>query len=208
MVKMRLLPHDERFFELFENATDIAAQAAQALEQMLGNFEKAETYRQQIADLEHGGDAIIHEVMDKLNRTFVTPLDPEDIRAIASRLDNIIDYTQAAAERIVLYNVHTAYPASIELVRVLSHTVSEVRKVVCLLRDFRNRRDILTHCIEINRLENTGDKLYREALGSLFRQGDVMDLLRWKEIFEQIEQAIDECEDLADVIESLVVKHA
>lgn len=208
MARIRLLPRDERFFELFEQATGIAMAGAEKLQQMLDDFGQAEQYRKEIADIEHAGDAVIHQVMDKLNRTFVTPLDPEDIRAIANRLDDVIDFIQAAAERLVLYNVLEAHPASKELARVLSAVVHQVQEVVILLRDFRQRRAILERCIDINRLENSGDHIYREALGNLFRQGDVLELVRWKEIFEQIEQAIDQCEDLADVIESIVVKHA
>ncbi|OPZ85526.1 MAG: putative pit accessory protein [bacterium ADurb.Bin429] len=209
MAKLRLIPRDERFFDLFEQATDIAVAGADALQCMLSDICRAEECRKQIADIEHAGDSVIHDVMDKLNRTFVTPLDPEDIRAIASRLDDIIDFTQAAAERVVLYDVTTAHTGASELVKVLQQTVLEVKKVVALLRDLGGQRKaILEHCIEINRLENAGDRIYREALGKLFRAGDLLELLRWKEIFEQIEQAIDQCEDLADVIESVVVKHA
>lgn len=208
MARLRLIPRDERFFELFEKATTVAVAGAETLEAMLANIGQAEEYRRRIADLEHEGDSIIHEVMDKLNRTFVTPIDPEDIRAIASRLDDIIDFTQASAERIVLYQVTELNPACQDLAAVLTQATKEVQLVVRLLRDFGQRKAILELCIEINRLENSGDKVYREAMGNLFRQGDMMELIRWKEIFEQVEQAIDECEDLADVIESVVVKHA
>lgn len=208
MARFRLLPRDERFFELFEQAAAIGVDGAETLQHMLEDFARAEEYRQKIADLEHNGDAVIHEVMDKLNRTFITPLDPEDIRALASRLDDIIDFTQAAAERLVLYNVSEPYPASLALAKELVATAKEVQIVVGLLRNLGQRREILEHCIEINRLENAGDKIYREALGNLFRSGDLIELIRWKEIFEQIEQAIDECEDLADVIESVIVKNA
>lgn len=208
MARLRFLPRDERFFELFEKATDVVVAGADTLQKMLEDFGQAEVYRQKIADLEHEGDSVIHEVMDKLNRTFVTPLDPEDIRAIASRLDDVIDFTQAAAERLVLYHVSEPLPVSRELCKVLCQITREVQIVVALLRDFSQRRAILEHCIEINRLENSGDKVYREALSVLFRNGDPMELMRWKEIFDQIEQAIDQCEDLADVIESIVVKHA
>ena len=208
MVKLRLLPRDERFFDLFEKASGVVLAGAETMLQMLNDFENAEQYRQRIGDLEHEGDAVIHEVMDKLNRTFVTPFDQEDIRAIASRLDDIIDFTQAAAERLVLYRVTAPIPASIELATVLLHTVQEVQKVIAMMRDLGDHRKIVEHCIEINRLENAGDKIYREALGRLFQDGDLLELMRWKEIIEQIEQAIDQCEDLADVIESVVVKHA
>lgn len=206
--KLRLLPRDEQFFDLFEQATVILLSGAETLLQMLNDFDHAETYRVKIADLEHQGDAVIHKVMDKLNRTFVTPLDPEDIRALASRLDDIIDYTQAAAERLVLYHVEKPSQASIDLVTVLVQTVTEVKAVVGMLREMSPHRGILEKCIEINRLENAGDKIYRETLGRLFRDGDLLELMRWKEIIEQIEQAIDQCEDLADIIESIVVKHA
>lgn len=208
MARLRLLPRDERFFELFEQATGIIVAGAETLQQMLDDFGQAEMYRKKIHDLEHDGDSVIHEVVDKLNRTFVTPLDPEDIRALANHLDDVIDYTQAAAERLVLYHVSEPLPASRDLAKVLVTAAKELQSVVVLLRNCRQRREILEHCIEINRLENAGDKVYREALGNLFRQGDPMELMRWKEIFEQIEQAIDQCEDLADVIESIVVKHA
>jgi len=205
---LRLLPRDEKFFELFEKASGVVLAGAETLLRMLNDFENADQYRKQIGDLEHEGDAVIHAVMDKLNRTFVTPFDHEDIRAIASRLDDIIDFTQAAAERLVLYRVKAPYPDSVELASVLVQTVRQVDAVVGMLRDLSQRRPIIENCIEINRLENSGDRLYREALGRLFADGNLLELIRWKEIFEQIEQAIDECEDLADVIESIVVKHA
>lgn len=209
MAKLRLLPRDERFFDFFEKATDVAVRGVEALQCMMTDIEHAEECRRKIADIEHEGDSIIHETMAKLNRTFVTPLDPEDIRAIASDLDDIIDYTQAAAERVVLYQVSELHPAALELAAVLMQTVKEVKHVVALLRDLGgNRKEIMLLCIEINRLENAGDHIYREAMGNLFRAGDLMDLIRWKEIFEQIEQAIDQCEDLADVIEGVVAKNA
>jgi len=208
VARLRLLPRDEKFFELFEKASGVVLAGAETLLRMLNDFENADQYRKQIGDLEHEGDAVIHAVMDKLNRTFVTPFDHEDIRAIASRLDDIIDFTQAAAERLVLYRVKAPYPDSVELASVLVQTVRQVDAVVGMLRDLSQRRPIIENCIEINRLENSGDRLYREALGRLFADGNLLELIRWKEIFEQIEQAIDECEDLADVIESIVVKHA
>jgi len=208
VARLRLLPRDEKFFELFEKASGVVLAGAETLLQMLNDFENAEQYRKRIGDLEHEGDAVIHAVMDKLNRTFVTPFDHEDIRAIASRLDDIIDFTQAAAERLMLYQIKAPYPDSVELAGVLVQTVRQVQVVVGMLRDLGQRRLIIEHCIEINRLENSGDKLYREALGRLFEEGDLLELIRWKEIFEQIEQAVDQCEDLADVIESIVVKHA
>lgn len=208
MAKIRLLPHDEKFFELFDQAASIGVQGVEALHAMLQNFDQADDYRKQIADLEHAGDKVIHSVVDKLNRTFITPLDQEDIRAVASRLDDIIDFTQASAERLVLYHVTSPCQECIDLTGILLQTAKEVQTVIGLLHDLSQSRAILEHCIEINRLENQGDHIYRQALGKLFADGDILELIRWKEIFEQIEEAIDQCEDLADVIESIVVKHS
>ena len=174
MAKFRLMTRDERFFELFEKASVIILAGAEALLAMLNDFEHADTYRKKIGDLEHEGDAVIHAVMDKLNRTFVTPFDQEDIRAIAGRMDDIIDYTQAASERLVLYQVKESYPDSVELAGVLVQTVREVQSLVGMLRDLSKRRTILERCIEIHRLENSGDKLYREALGRLFADGNLL----------------------------------
>ena len=208
MARFNLLPRDDEFFTLYEEATSVLIQGADTLVAMLGDLAHAETYRKTIGDLEHAGDAIIHRVMEKVNKTFITPLDQEDIRAIASLLDNVIDYTQAAAERIVLYNATEENPDALALAKVLAQTTRNVQRLMAMLRDLSNQKAVLDCCIEINRLENTGDKTYREGMGRLFRAGDIMELLRWKEILEQIEQAIDECEDLADAVEGLVVKHA
>ena len=208
MARISFIPRDERFFDLFEQAAAVAVAGAAVLQHMLADIGNAEQYRQEMAHLEHQGDTLIHDVVKKLNRTFVTPLDQEDIRAIASRLDDIIDYTQAAVERIVLYHVEAALPGAIDQAAVLAQTVKEVQSVIGKLRDLRQRKEMLDHCIEINRLENVGDHIYREALGSLFHDGDLLELMRWKEIFEQIEDALDQCEDLADLIESVIVKHS
>ncbi len=208
MSRFRLIPRDERFFHLFEQAAGHAITGADALVQLLDDIDNAELYRRKIADLEHAADGVFHEAMDTLNRTFVTPLDGEDIRTIANRLDDILDFTQAAAERVVLYHVTTTHPGAVQLAEVLRQATREVQRVVALFRDLSKRREILTGCIEINRLENDGDHLYRKALSQLFHDGDLMELLRWKEIFEKIEMAIDTCEDLADAIEMVVAKHA
>jgi len=208
MARFRIIPRDERFFVLFEQAADHAVRGAETLQQMLADMEHAEDYRRMMSDIEHAGDSVIHDVMGKLNRTFVTPIDPEDIRAIANSLDDIIDYTHAAAERIVLYHATSAHEKAGDLAAVLVQATKEVKAVVSLLHDLSRRKEIMELCIEINRLENAGDRVYREALGNLFRDGDMMELIRWKEIFEQIEQAVDQCEDLADTIELTLTKHS
>ena len=207
MARFRLLPRDERFFDLFELAADEAIRGADTLQQLLNDMPNFESYRRKMTDIEHAADKINHEAMDKLNRTFITPIDPEDIRVTACRLDDIIDCTHAAVERIVLYRVTVPHPAALELTEVLVQATTEVKAMVAGMRDFSNRAEILLHCIEINRLENVGDGIYREALGSLYLEDDLRELIRWKEIFDQIEQAIDQCEDLADSLELTLTKH-
>lgn len=208
MARLRLLPRDERFFELFEQAADFAVAAADSLRLLFTDTANCELYRKQMADIEHAADKLNHEAVDKLNRTFVTPLDPEDIRTIANRLDDIIDFTHAAVERIALYKVTEVNEAAIALSEVLILSTNETKSMVTCLRDMSQRSVLAAHCIEINRLENTGDCIYREALGSLFSAGDLHELFRWKEIIECIERAIDQCEDLANSLELMVTKYS
>ncbi|MHB9129575.1 MAG: DUF47 domain-containing protein [Armatimonadota bacterium] len=208
MARLRLLPRDERFFTLFDDAANYAVEGVDTLQKLLADIEHIEAYRKQMSDIEHAADKVNHEAMDKINRTFVTPIDPEDIRAISNGLDDIIDSTMAAVERFAMYRVKKTHPGAYAMADVLLKAVIAGKAAVGGLGDLRQRKEILTHCIEINRLENDGDRIYREALGGLFDQGDMLQLLCWKEIFEHIEQAIDYCEDLADAISVVITKHS
>ncbi|HEX2951199.1 MAG TPA: DUF47 family protein [Armatimonadota bacterium] len=208
MAQFRLIPRDERFFELFEQAADLAVAGAETLQKLLQDLDDVEQYRQTMADIEHAGDKVIHEAMEKLNRTFITPLDPEDIRAIANRLDDIVDSIHAAVERVVLCRIIYPNPGASDLTSILVQATREVKAVMVNIRDLSQRDLIAQRCIEINRLENAADQRYRETLGKLFVNGDLMELLRWKEIIEHIEHAANHCEALADIIEFTVVKHS
>jgi len=207
-VKLRFIPREEKFFDLFENAAANIVTGAKLLQELVNNYDRAQELGQQIEDVEHESDITTHEILDRLNKTFITPFDSEDISALASRLDDVLDYIEATADRMLLYEAGPPKPELIALVDVLVDTTVELEKAVRLVRDMTRSRRLLDHCIEINRLENEGDRQSRRALAQLFRTAEPMDAIKWREIYEHVEMAIDKCEDVANVLESVVVKNA
>jgi predicted phosphate transport protein (TIGR00153 family) len=207
-VKLGFIPREEKFFDLFDNAAANIVSGARLLQELVNNYERAPELAHQIEDVEHESDITTHEILDRLNKTFITPFDSEDISALASRLDDVLDYIEATADRMLLYEAGPPTPELIALVDVLVSTAVEVEKAVHLVRDMTQSRRLLDHCIEINRLENDGDRQSRRALAQLFRTAQPMDAIKWREIYEHVEMAIDKCEDVANVLESVVVKNA
>jgi len=207
-MRLRLLPRDEKFFELFEVDTANVVAGAALLQEMVNNFDRAEELAHRIEEIEHEGDITTHEIFDRLNRTFVTPFDSEDIHALGSGLDDVLDFVEATADRMLLYEVGQPTQELQQLVEILVQATKEVEKTVRLMRDLSQSRRILDHCIEINRLENEGDRLSRRALAQLFRTAQPMDAIKWREIYEHVEMAIDKCEDVANILEGVVAKHA
>jgi predicted phosphate transport protein (TIGR00153 family) len=207
--KLGLIPKDVRFFELFERDAANVYQGAIELEEMLEHPDEFEERLKSITNLEHEGDIITHEIMDRLNRTFVTPIDREDIHALAGGLDDILDYIEATADRMHLYKINIPTPEVKELASILTQAVEQISLAIKDLRDLRRARRIMDRGIEINRLENEGDRISRAALARIFDECvDPVDAIKWKEIYEHIETAIDKCEDIANVMETVVVKHA
>lgn len=204
---MRLLPREERFFELFEDAAQKVVRGAKLLVELVKDYGRAEELRREIEDVEHDGDITTHEIADRLNQTFVTPFDHEDIRALSGRLDDILDYILATADRMYLYEAGEPSAEMANLTSVLAETTRVVERAVGGLRDVKKSRRILDYCIEIHRLENVGDEQSRLALAALFRGSDALHALKWKEIYDHVETAIDKCEDVAVIVESIVVKH-
>ena len=207
-MKLRLIPREERFFDLFEAASENVVAGAKLLARMVRDYDQAPEIAGKILEVEHEGDITAHEIMDRLNRTFITPIDHEDIRSLASRLDDVVDYIEATADRMLLYETGKPAQEMTDLVDVLVETTVEMDKAVRKLRDLKQGRRILDHCIEINRLENEGDRISRAALAKLFRSADPISAIKWREIYEHVETAIDKCEDVANIIESVVVKNA
>jgi hypothetical protein len=207
-MRFRFLPREERFFELFERAAKNVAVGAELLAQLVRDHSaRAAELRSQIEEVEHEGDITTHEIVDRLNRTFVTPFDHEDIHALAGRLDDVLDNIEATADRMFLYEAGEPGPEMAKLAEVLVEATKVMERAVKGLSDMKNARRTLDYCIEIHRLENVGDEESRLALAKLFKGSDALHALKWKEIYDHVENAIDKCEDVAAIVEAIVVKH-
>jgi uncharacterized protein len=200
-------PRDRAYFELFEEAGRNATLAAEKLERLLENFPDSGELAGEIRECEHEGDRITHDIIDRLNHTFVTPIDREDILALSSALDDIVDYTEEVADYLGLYRIEAPMDQAISLAHVLSMACQEIGKAIPLLRGFKP--EISEHTVEVNRLENEGDRITREAVASLFdARIDPMVVIRWKDIFERLEAAIDSTEHVADILYGIVIKNS
>ncbi len=203
-----LIPKEEKFFLLFQEMTKNIIEGAKLLKDMLDNFENPSESQRKIKDVEHKGDSITHEIIQKLNKTFVTPLDREDIYSLASKLDDILDLIDASASRVIMYNVETIQAEAKSLGFIILQSCQAVDKAVAMLGKKSNEK-IFEACVEINALENEADRVSREAISRLFdEEKDPIQLLKWKEIYETLEKATDKCEDAANILESVVVKNA
>jgi uncharacterized protein len=203
-----LMPKDDKFFKLFKQMTENITEGARLLKDMLDNFEDPAESQRKIKDVEHKGDSITHEIIQKLNKTFVTPLDREDIYSLASKLDDILDLIDVCAQRIIMYNVESIPGEAKSLGFIILQSCLVVDKAVAMLGKKSNEQ-LFALCVEINALENEADRVCREAISRLFdEEKDPIQLIKWKEIFETLEKATDKCEDAANILESVVVKNA
>ncbi len=202
----KLLPHEDGFHDMFVELAENVYRASQAMVAMLENYSNPASDAEKIKDIEHANDTIIHSLMNKLNRTFITPFDREDIHELASKIDDVLDLTDAAASRLVTYRIDKIRPGVSDLSRVLLEATKEV---VAAVRVLEKKNEILEHCIEINRLENEGDRVCRDLIANLFEQEkDPILVIKWKEIIEVLEIATDKCEDVANVVETITLKNA
>jgi predicted phosphate transport protein (TIGR00153 family) len=199
-------PRDRVYFELFEEAGRNILTAAELLDRLLADYPDNKELAAEILDCEHEGDRIVHDIVYRLNQTFVTPIDREDILALASALDDIVDYTEEVADYLGLYRIEAPMEQAIRLARVLKEAAQQIAEAIPRLRAFR---DISHYTVEINRLENEGDRITREAVASLFDGGiDPMVVIRWKDVFERLEAAIDATERVANIMEGIVIKNS
>ena len=206
---MHFLPRDERFYDFFETSAKKVLEGATQLEDMIRDFKEVSVKAKKIKDTEHEGDVITHGTIEMLNRTFITPLDREDIHNLISSLDDVLDYIEACAERLSLFRISKTNEEAMLLVGILVKTVQEVEEAVFKLRRLKGADSIMKNFIEINRLENEGDYVCRAAVAKLFEPGsDPLEVIKWKEIYETLENAIDRCEDVANVLEGIVLKNA
>lgn len=203
---VRLMPRDTKFFDMFAEMAANISEGARLLESTLRDFQNVEARVKELKALEHKGDDLTHAVLIKLNQTFITPFDREDIHQLASKLDDILDYMYAAGERLVMYKIQAVPPAAAELANVVVRQADQLAKAVSMLEKHDN---VLEICVEINRLENEADLIARTALGNLFeREKDPITLIKVKELIEFLEHATDKAEDAANVLESVVLKSA
>ena len=195
------------FFDLFEQQSQHIIHAAQLLREMVHNFADARAKAHSIKEVEHQGDQITHEVVKRLNTTFITPIDREDIHDLGTRLDDVLDYIEAAAERLVVYRIKEPTSASRAMSEVIvQQTHAMDRAIKCLRTMAPAYHD---HAVEVNRLENSADNLLRDSLAALFEeQGDPIEVIKWKEIYETMEIVTDRCEDVVNVIEGIILKMA
>ncbi len=199
-------PRDRVYFELFEEAGQNMSRAADLLDQLLTGYPDSKALAQEITDCEQDGDRITHDIYDRLNHTFVTPIDREDILALASALDDIVDYTEEVADYLGLYKIEAPMDQAIRLAGVLKQAAGHICEAIPRLRGFR---DISHYTVEVNRLENEGDRITRAAIASLFDGGiDPMVVIRWKDLFERLEAAIDATEHVANIMEGIVIKNS
>ena len=201
-----LAPGDREFFDLFEEAGGNIERAAGLLESMLVTFPERSELARDILICEQDGDRITHDIIQRLNQTFVTPIDREDIYALASALDDVVDYTEEVADYLGLYKIEAPMEQAQALAHVLHAAARQISEAMPRLRGFK---DISHYTVEINRLENDGDRITREAIASLFDNGiDPMVVIRWKDIFERLEEAIDATERVANILEGIVIKNS
>ena len=210
MAKFRLMPRDDRFFDLFEVSANNMVKAAESLRDMIYTWDNLDGRIDDLTRIEHQGDTITHEIMFQLNRSFITPFDREDIGMLAHTLDDVTDLIQAAADAMVLYKVKLPGKRAKELADIICQITREVENALPSLRKHNaNLELILNRCVEINRLENVADTIYRSALKELFDDAtEIADVIKWREIYERMEGATDMCEDVANVLESVALKHA
>ena len=202
-----IAPRDREFFDLFEEAGGNILRAADLLDQMLRTFpEKGQDLARDILICEQEGDRITHDIIRRLNETFVTPIDREDIYELASALDDIVDFTEEVADYLGLYKIEAPMDQSLRLAHVLLLSSRQINEAIPRLRGFK---DISHYTVEIHRLENDGDRITREAMAALFDDGiDPMVVIRWKDIYERLENAIDSTERVANILESIVIKNS
>ncbi len=203
---MRLIPRDEQFYDLFTQLAGCLKHAAELLHQLFEEPERRRDHVQAIKNAEHEADGITHDIIDKLDRTFITPFDREDIHALASKLDEVVDLLDGAARRFEIFGITAVQPAAVRLSEVMVRAAGEVEAAV---RGMRDAKIVNIKAMELKRLEEEGDAIYHESMGALFAQGgDALTVIKWKDLYDKVEDALDEAEDVTNVLQSIALKNA
>ena len=206
---MRLFPKEENFFNYFEELADKIEEGGKFFLEMTKNRDYSAAKVSRLKELEHEADGITHKTYERMHKTFLTPIDREDIYALVNKMDSIMDVIEATAIRIHMYNVKKPDDEIIKQAEILFQAITKIKEIIYGLRNMKNSKMILDGCVEINTLENAGDVVLRSIITELFiKEKDAIELIKWKEIFERIEEAIDVCEDVSNTVEGIVLKHA
>jgi predicted phosphate transport protein (TIGR00153 family) len=206
-MKLKISNRPDAFFGLFAESAENLRTAAELLQDLIGDYRDVEAKAKRIVDLEHAGDEVTHAIIRLLNTTFVTPMDREDIYQLATALDDVLDALEAVSDLFVLHLIEAPLPEMKAQVDVLVLAARQTEQALALLPNMK-REELEPYWIEINRLENEGDQLYRRAIADLFSgEHRAMDVLKWKEVIENLEEALDGLENVANIIESTVLKH-
>jgi uncharacterized protein len=209
MPRIPFLPKNEHFFVLLHDGARNLVDAAESLCDLVTHYENLEMKSGHITELEHNGDTITHDIVNRLHKTFVTPIEREDIALLAQRMDDVMDYIEGAATAMRIYKIAQPTERSREMADVVRLMAVKLEQAISHLGEHRHLRDILPYCVEVNRLENVADDLYRKAIAELFEEeGSAAEIIKWREVYEQLEQATDHAEDVANVLEGIVLRHA
>ena len=204
----RLMPRDEEFFDFFERAAANLHQAAVLLDRFMTEFTDVEDRARQIHNAEHSGDNFTREAIEKLNRSFITPFDREDIHLLVSRMDDALDEMDAAVARMVLYRVKEPTDDARAIGKVLIRSTELLKEIMPMLRTMKQPQIILNRCLEVHSQESEADRLEQHGLAKLFETSDAIEVIKWKDIYSALETATDRCEDVANVIESIVLRQS
>ena len=208
MVRFQFLPAETQFYDWFEKATANLLDAAQQLLDLFDHYDDVENRVARLTELEHRGDFIVHEVMHLLIHTLIVPLDSEDIERLISALDDALDGIEATAVRMLIFQIETPTEQARQLARLIRSGAHELHLAMPNLREKKNFRQVNAHIVEINTLENNGDRVLREALVEIVKhKDDIFNLIRWKEIYEMLEETTDRMEDVADVLQRVIIKN-
>jgi predicted phosphate transport protein (TIGR00153 family) len=205
----RLLPRETSFFDFFERHAAKTVEGTKEFLSLATTSANIPAKAKRIKEIEHETDVITHHCVEALHKTFITPIERDDIYRLIGRMDDIMDYVEAASERIALYELTVMTPEVKDLADVLVRSAESVEHALKGLRDMKNAEEIIKHCIDVNRLENEGDAILRSAVARLFKvEKDPINVIKWKEVYENLENATDRCEDVANIIEGVVLEHA
>jgi uncharacterized protein len=203
-----LIPKNGRFYDLFVDLSQLLIETSEAMCDLMNEYTDIQRKAERVFELESQSDGVTHSIYTLMNQTFLTPIDREDIAALAQRMDDVVDYVEATTTSLTMYGISSVTPAAGQLASLIHLQCLEIARAIEVLRAGRSLSDILAMVHEINRLENEGDVLFVRAMADLFEGGlSATDIIKWREVYDELENALDSCENVSHVLESIVVKH-